>query len=188
MECIIIGVATLGWFVNKEKKIINESIEKKSPTVIILEYLLKLSLILVPKLVTNTNFAFYKGLFFKIKNLKLVVFKSRMCFSESKAFDKSIIIVPIVCTLFSIVRRVSITLRRFLKYFRKNRNSAYRSVFTVTSWASFLKNCCNNIYQNIWVLPDFHTSVERDRAFIMSTKNDQFRDPPSAKKVNRSTV
>ena len=27
MKCIIIGVATLGWFVNKEKKIINESIE-----------------------------------------------------------------------------------------------------------------------------------------------------------------
>ena len=47
MKCIITGVATLGWFVNKEKKIINESIEKESPTVIILEYLLKLSLILV---------------------------------------------------------------------------------------------------------------------------------------------
>ena len=67
-----------------------------------------------------SNFAFYKRLFFLIKNLKHAVFKSRMCFSESKAFDKSIIIVRIVCTLFSIVRRVSITLR-FLKYFRKNR-------------------------------------------------------------------
>ena len=29
MNCIIIGVATLGWFVKNEKKIINVSIEKR---------------------------------------------------------------------------------------------------------------------------------------------------------------
>ena len=55
---------------------------------------------------------------------------------------------------------IHLVVSKFPKYFRKIRESVNRSVFTLTSWISFLKNWCNiSIYQNIREVPVFYTIV-----------------------------